>query len=364
MSIYKGTTLLAGVATNTKYNANNLLDWKWTDHELTDQSWLKADTFSWQDGTVYSDAYNHLVADNGGGTSQTETVGSYTITYTLATDGHKITTDETTVANIYAESGVAWYYVIDTANTRFKLPRENPAREELIQTIRVKGNGMALGLTDGTYNAGLLFNSVGTLQPYQGNYGGEIGIVNSGGYINTVKSGGITTDSTKSGIISDMTDSTSVYKGKKYLYFYVGQFSQSATEQTAGLNAELFNGKVDLDAQNLSTQGKSLVSGLGMPSGNYDELTFGASGATYAAPANGWFCAVRTSTATSNNYLRIINTTSGLSLSFVSDSTNGGVKNVFVPAIKDDVIQIEYGSSSSATNLRFVYAEGEDVQSS
>ena len=30
-----------------------------------------------------------------------------------------------------------------------------------------------------------------------------------------------------------------------YLYFYVGQFTQSATEQTAGLNAELFNQKVD-----------------------------------------------------------------------------------------------------------------------
>lgn len=31
-----------------------------------------------------------------------------------------------------------------------------------------------------------------------------------------------------------------------YLYFYVGQYSQTAIEQTAGLNAELFNGKLDI----------------------------------------------------------------------------------------------------------------------
>ena len=252
MSVYKGTTLLAGVATNTKYNANNLLDFKWTDYLLSDQSWLRADTFSWQDGTVYSDAYDHLVADYNGGTSQTETIGSYTITYVLATDGHKITTDETNVSNIYNESGVAWYYVLDTANQRFKLPRENPAREELIQVIRSKGNGISLGLTNGTneyaLGGGAYSNnySLGT----SSNSGQPVG-TSSGQVLNLIQTTmGITTDSTKSGIISSMTDSTSVYKGKKYLYFYVGQFSQSATEQTAGLNAELFNGKVDLDGHN------------------------------------------------------------------------------------------------------------------
>ena len=44
---------------------------------------------------------------------------------------------ETAVAAIYAESGVAWYYILDTTNTRFKLPRENPAREVLGQSSPV-----------------------------------------------------------------------------------------------------------------------------------------------------------------------------------------------------------------------------------
>ena len=37
-----------------------------------------------------------------------------------------------------------------------------------------------------------------------------------------------------------------------YLYFYVGNFSQSATEQTAGLNSELFNGKADVNLLNVA----------------------------------------------------------------------------------------------------------------
>ena len=252
MSLYLGTNLLSGVATNTIENAHSLLDYKWTDHILNELSWLRADTFSWQSGTVYTGAYNHILADYNGGTSTTETIGSYTITYVLADDGHKITTDETTVANIYAESGVAWYYILDTVNTRFKLPRENPAREELIQTVRAKGNGMTLGLTDGTNNAGFWTSGNGTSMNNTNAYGAAVGsgISSATSTMNNMKIG-ITPDSTKSGIISSMTDSTSVYKGHKYLYFYVGNFSQSATEQTAGLNASLFNGKMDLDLTNI-----------------------------------------------------------------------------------------------------------------
>lgn len=260
MSIKLGNALLAGIATETKTNAHSLLDWKWSDHILNEMSWLRGDTFSWQSGDVYVAAYNHLQADYAGATQKTETVGSYTITYYEATDGHKVVLadQESTVSDIYAESGVAWYYILDTVNTRFKLPRVNPTREELIQIVRAKGNGICLGVTDGTSNAGIrlrnMANASGTatLMARKDFYGSAVG-TSSGddtSWGNAGKGVGIATDSTKSGIISSMTDSTSVYKGKKYLYFYVGEFSQSATEQTAGLNAGLFNGKVDLNGSN------------------------------------------------------------------------------------------------------------------
>lgn len=235
----------------------SLLEHKWTEALLDDESWLLANNFSWHNKSAYEDAYNQLVDDIDGITPTTETVGSYTVTYYPTTSGRKIVLadQETSVSNIYTESGVAWYYILDTANQRFKLPRENPAREELIQVIRAKGNGITLGWTDGSNNAGsskMADNNA--LTPPVNAYGYSVGTsLSSSSTLQSNTSLGITTDSTKSGIVSSMTDSTSVYKGKKYLYFYVGQFSESATEQTAGLNTELFNGKADRDLNNVSS---------------------------------------------------------------------------------------------------------------
>lgn len=266
-----GNNISSTYATKTELQQKSsfkLFHHDWFDYILNDQSWLRADTFSWQDGTVYTNAYNHLVADYQGGTSQTETVGSYTITYVLATDGHKITTDETTVANIYSESGVAWYYILDTTNQRFKLPRENPEREVLVQETKVFGDGNSLMLSNGS-SLGNLAGSTGTTPQRfamttsdlnavpgtqvggSGNYT-QIGAVFVG--IPTreeLEQGSITRTS---GIIADLSSVSGVYKGKKYLYFYIGQFSQSATEQTAGLNSELFNGKADIEALNNKIQ--------------------------------------------------------------------------------------------------------------
>lgn len=101
-----------------------LFSCQWLDYDLDSLSWTKSDG-EWKDGNIYDLAYNHLVDDIDGITSETETIGSYTVTFYRATDGHKIVlaNQETTVANIYSETGVAWYYVLDTTNERFKLPR-------------------------------------------------------------------------------------------------------------------------------------------------------------------------------------------------------------------------------------------------
>ena len=47
--------------------------------------------------------------------------------------------------------------------------------------------------------------------------------------------------------------------------------------------------KANIDLSNINTAGKSFVSGLGMPSNRYIDLTIGAHGSSYTAPANGWF---------------------------------------------------------------------------
>jgi hypothetical protein len=172
---------------------------------------------------------------------QTETIGSNTITYYLATDGHKIVLadQESAVQGIYEETGSAWYYILDIENKRFKLPRELPI------TDKVKGNGMTLGLTDGTNNVG-----VGTgyapagysvLSVQKALYGKSVGISANVDTGLGSKTYGITTDPTMSGIISHRANG----HGKQYFYFYMGEYTESALEQIAGVTMEVLNGKMD-----------------------------------------------------------------------------------------------------------------------
>lgn len=246
MSIRHNGKVIAGA---TQYHPD-LFDWKWADHQLDDVQWLRADTFSWQSGAVYESAYQHLVDDIDGQTAQTETVAGITISFYLANDGHKITTDESAVAQIYAATGIAWYYVLDTTNQRFKLPRAK--HNKYAASLNVFGNGNPLVMTDGTDTLYLMRNYMGVNE-----YRNTVQITTDGLVIGESKSIsqahiqkgiGVSTDPSKSGLQVVQTQDTDQYK---YLYFYIGSFTQTAVENTAGLNAELFNGKADLNLANV-----------------------------------------------------------------------------------------------------------------
>lgn len=134
----------------------------------------------------------------------------------------------------------------------------------------------------------------------------------------------------------------------------VGTFtSNQSTDETINITA------METDVSNITSTGKTACSGFALPSSTYENLTFGASGDTYTAPANGWFLAERITTSSSSNYLNITNTTSGLGLQFPSISISNAGVIVYVPACKNDVIQIKYGSNTKASYLKFIYSEGE-----
>lgn len=260
----------------------NLLDYKWTDHILNDIRWLRGDTFSWQDGNVYTSAYNALVDDIDGIASSTETVGSYTITYYQAASGRKIVLPamENTVNNIYNETGSSWYYILDTANTRFKLPRGASSIHGALIESSSSGFRWYRIYEDGWCEQGDAFygdingwqNITATLLvPYKDtNYHVSItsawGGNGAGGsyyYPLTMK--------TTTQFVANVTNYAAAYghstwkasgytsknyissNGRKYLYFYVGNYSQPAVEQTAGLNSSLFNGKMDRDMNNAAS---------------------------------------------------------------------------------------------------------------
>lgn len=264
MSLYLGPNVISGTATNTKSNAHSLLDFKWSDHILNEMCWLRADTFSWQSGLVYVAAYQHLTTDYTNGISKTETVGGYTITYVEATDGHKITTDEANVINIYNATGVAWFYVIDTVNQRFKLPRtkygftglRDSAGKYVPETLpNIIGRKYYMAMENDDTQFGALFRS---------------DVVANSGYLYD----GTGAYYQKAALSFNASLSNSTYQDgapvqqratQMYLYFYVGEFDQSATEQTAGITTAQLNAKLDLDLGNVTNTSKEAIVAFNVP---------------------------------------------------------------------------------------------------
>lgn len=339
MSIRQGNKVIAG---HINYHPD-LFDHKWADHLLNDVQWLRADTFSWQDGSVYEAAYQHLCNDIDGvatsitvintGTAlhetynryvdgditdyyawilngvviyttspfpstsdvayislspvktfdiisitglQSETIAGITIQFYLADDGHKIcpASEESNVASIYSATGVAWYYIIDTVNERFKLPRTRFAFTGIRNGV---GGFIEAGLPNitGTFRATLntSYDADDTGVFSRGsNLGAQKTSLKDSYTYNNYKH---TFDASNSSSVYGNSTTVQPQATEMYLYFYVGNFTQTAIENTAGLNAELFNEKADITAI------PDLVEPIITP--DYDNITTITNGTTYLA---------------------------------------------------------------------------------
>lgn len=245
---------LATVATSGSYNDlsdkptiptvyhPDLFDHKWADHVCNDVQWLRADTFSWQSGAVYQVAYQHLADDITGKTLQSETISGITVQFYLADDGHKIcpASEESNVVSIYSATGVAWYYILDTVNQRFKLPRTKFGFTGLRDAV---GKYVEAGLPD--HNHEIIIN---TKWGSQNNNNGPNWCGDDATRATDVPA--TSTNASASNSIYGNSDTVQPKATQMYLYFYVGNFTQTALENTAGLNASLFNNKADLDFSN------------------------------------------------------------------------------------------------------------------
>ncbi len=177
-------------------NPFSLLDYKWSEYELNNASWLLSNG-AFHSGATYVAVYELLLNVYNG----TETKDGVSVK--LATEA-------------YEDSD----FVLNTADMTFRLP----IKVKLASGASIVGNGMTLGLTDGTTNYGL-----NTYNPQYGNsligrtvsYGTDTGDNTNSGNITTAhKSLGVTTDPEKSGIETSLS-------GLK-LYFYVGETIKDA----------------------------------------------------------------------------------------------------------------------------------------
>lgn len=197
-------------------------DSKYTTIELNNISWLRSQG-QWNPKTTYPDYYDWVLTN---ANSNVELFKLSTETYT------------------------EYDWVVDTTDETFRLPLKTKQAPVQSGNIPVFGNGMTLGITNGTYNYGTQSGSGGyigffqtKLSLYGATNGTTGGTPDGSGQIAV----GITTDPTKSGIKAIVEEQTGLH-----LYFYVGETVQNANLIDAGRIAEQFPNKADIDLSNVS----------------------------------------------------------------------------------------------------------------
>ena len=93
-----------------------------------------------------------------------------------------------------------------------------------------------------------------------------------------------------------------------------------------------------------------------LPSETSDDLSLEASGASYTAPANGWYYVNKTSGA-ADKYFNLWNTTAN----YGSGNSAGGPSQDLICQVfakKGDNIGIQYNATGSTNAFRFIYAQG------
>lgn len=143
----------------------------------------------------------------------------------------------------------------------------------------------------------------------------------------------------------------------KYPYYMVISTEGQTAEVGIDINEvyEDMNLKANTNLSNLTAEGKSLASGLGMPSERYVDLTLGATGSSYTSPSNGWFAISKKSGAV-DQYVNL----AGTEVSIIAVAPSSGTTaSCYLPVRKGDIVKCWWNASGTLNAFRFVYAEGE-----
>ena len=135
----------------------------------------------------------------------------------------------------------------------------------------------------------------------------------------------------------------------------IAKFTSDSTGKITSFEPYSVDSVANSNASNFSQAGRSYLSGLGMPSNRYIDLTLGASGSTYTAPANGWFWFSKI--AGTNMYgVGIENKRNGMIIG--SDAGAPGSGNAVMPVLAGDNVVVRYSATGETLGFRFIYAQG------
>lgn len=139
-------------------------------------------------------------------------------------------------------------------------------------------------------------------------------------------------------------------KSNGSLYFFVASVAQNAPLANLGRIEET---KVDKN------------SSWGFPSNRYIDLELGASGSTYTAPANGYFCwngIVNNSyvvlTIGATDVSNVDNAVKTAKRGYTANSAAREAKAFVAEVVKNTVIHVWFGGNSISDSFKFIFAEG------
>lgn len=276
---------------------------------------------------------------------------------------HKIQyVDFATYASILTAKGSCEYFGWENGNN-FRVPTL-PCVILSGNQSPVVGNGMALGLTDGSKNGGFTSGSSLT-QSATGNvtnFGKPVGTTptssTAANKLATNTAIGVTTDPNYSGLIVDLD-----YLGLEYKAMV--QLATGATDEaliTATTVLQTLANKADKDAvadinlNNISTEAKNFITGAIAPSDKFVSLTLGANASKYEAPANGWFNLEKEASAP-GQYITLFNnaTRQGMRAYQAGDTCSASLC-----VKKGESVTVYYDCAGDITIFSFTYAEGDN----
>ena len=152
------------------------------------------------------------------------------------------------------------------------------------------------------------------------------------------------------------------FKTEEGLQNHIDELQDGDLVFTPDTTQEQLNNKADVstveslrNAENFTAEGKATLSGFAMPSDIYIDLTLGADGATYTAPADGYF-AIRGAATDAGGFIVMSNKKTQMSTNPVAFNAGGGLQS-FLPVKKGDVVHVWYGNFAEVF-FRFIYANG------
>lgn len=114
------------------------------------------------------------------------------------------------------------------------------------------------------------------------------------------------------------------------------------------------SGKANVALDNLTNAGKEVIAHQAMPSSRFVNLTLGATGATYTAPADGYFWLACNMKSGSGN----IGIVDSDTISSWVQTTQASYLDVFLPCRKGKVVYVYYSNVNNTRYFRFIYAQG------